>query len=142
MLPCCILRLGHIVGPGKTFGANTIIMKLMNNQPPILFGDGSTINDFTSVADVVQAIINSIDLSATGTYNIGSGTGRTAKDFTDICRKVLKKEEIEPIHMPPRGVDFDFEYNISKATSKLNYEPSHTLEKMLEWTIEDWAEWL
>ena len=50
------------------------ITRLIDNQPPLIFGDGMQTRDFVYIRDVVQANLLAMRSSATGTFNIGSGT--------------------------------------------------------------------
>lgn len=142
-IPLTILRLPHIVGPGKSWGANTFIVKLKNNERPSIFGDGSSKNDFTCVDDVVQAIELALTKDKTGIYNIGSGESRSTLDFLTWSRRLLDKMAIEPVFAPPRAVDFPvFEYNIDKAKNELGYRPKYDLEETLRKTIVEFDQWL
>uniref|UniRef100_A0A6H1ZK38 Putative NADH dehydrogenase n=2 Tax=viral metagenome TaxID=1070528 RepID=A0A6H1ZK38_9ZZZZ len=142
-IPLTILRLPHVVGPGKVSGANTFIVKLKANERPVIFGDGSNKNDFTCVDDVVQAIELALTKEATGIFNIGSGESRSTLDFLTWSRRLLDKMHIEPVFAPPRGVDFPvFEYNIDKAKKELGYRPKCNLEDTLRKTIVEFEQWL
>jgi len=142
-VPLVILRLGHIVGSGKTWGANTFIAKLLDNERPIIFGDGTAKNEFTHVDDVVQAIELSITKEVTGCFNIGTGISRSTLDFFNIARRLTDKMHIEPVYGPARGVDFpNFQYDISRAQSVLGYKPKFDLEQAIEKTVREWYQWL
>lgn len=141
--PLAALRFPHIVGPGKTWGANTIIAKLLANERPMIFGDGSARNEFTYVADVVDAICLAMMKDARGVYNIGTGKSRSTLDFLKCARMYTDKMHIEPIFAPPRGVDFPvFEYDISKARKELEYSPRFSLEEAVQRTVLEWDQWL
>jgi len=138
-----ILRLPHVIGPGKTWGANSIIAKMLANERPTIFGDGLAVNDFTYVEDIVQAICLSLQKSAKGLYNIGTGEGHTAIDFFKTARASLDKGFIEPIYAPPRRFDMpDFRFNISKAKKDLGYNPKYNLDSSLQKTCLEWYQWL
>jgi UDP-glucose 4-epimerase len=142
-IPLTILRLPHVVGAGKTWGANTFIVKLKANERPSIFGDGSSKNDFTHVDDIVQAIELVLTKDATGIFNIGSGESRSTLDFLTWSRRLLDKMHIEPVFAPPRGVDFPvFEYDINKAKKELGYKPKYDLENTLRKTCLEWEQWL
>lgn len=142
-MPLATLRFPHIVGPGKFWGANTIIAKLLANERPVIFGDGSARNEFTYVADVVQAVELAIKKQARGVYNIGTGKSRSTMDFFRLARMACDKMHIEPIFAPPRGVDFRvFEYDISKARKELGYNPQFSLEDAVQRTVLEWSQWL
>jgi len=138
-----ILRLPHVVGAGKTWGANSIILKLMNNEQPVIYGDGEQKNDFTCVDDVVQAITLAAEKQVDGLYNIGTGVGRTVNEFFEWSRRLLGKPDITPVYTAPRAEDFgNFYYDITPAKEKLGYSPKYKLEETLEKTIREWEQWL
>lgn len=142
-IPLTVLRLPHVIGPGKTWGANTFIVKILAGERPVIFGDGSTQNDFTYVDDVVQAIQRSLEKQVTGVFNIGTGTPRTTLDFLNICRRCLDRMDVQPLYAPPRGVDFlVFAYDISKARRELGYSPQYALEDAIAKTCLEWQQWL
>jgi len=142
-IPLTILRLPHVVGPGKFWGANTFIVKLLNNERPFIFGEGTNRNDFTCVDDIVQAIELALVKEVTGIFNIGSGESRSTLDFLKISKLNTDRMNIEPMFTPPRGVDFPvFEYNISKAKKDLGYNPKFNLEQTIEKTCREWGQWL
>lgn len=138
-----ILRLPHVVGPGKTWGANTFIVKLKNNERPTIFGDGSNKNDFSCIDDIVQAIELALTKDVTGIFNIGSGESRSTLDFLKWSKQFTDRMSIEPIFALPRDVDFPvFEYDISKARKDLGYNPKFNLERTIEKTCMEWNQWL
>lgn len=138
-----VLRLPHVIGPGKTWGANTFIVKLLAGERPVIFGDGLNKNDFTYVEDVVQAIELALKKQTQGVYNIGSGASRTTHDFLNIARQCTDRMDITPSFAPARGVDFPvFEYDISKAKKELGYNPKFTLEQAIQKTCLEWKQWL
>lgn len=142
-MPLTVLRFPHIVGPGKFWGANTFIVKLLANERPVIFGDGEGKNDFTYVDDVVQAVELSLTKQVNGVFNIGSGKSRSTMDFFRISRMACDRMHIEPQFAPPRGVDFPvFEYNISKARKDLGYNPEYDLESAIAKTVQEWNQWL
>lgn len=141
--PMATLRFPHIVGPGKTWGANTIIAKLLANERPVIYGDGSARNEFTYVADVVDAVCLAMVKDARGAYNIGTGKSRSTLDFLKAAKMYTDKMHIEPIFIPPRGVDFRvFEYDIGKAQKELGYNPKFSLEEAVQRTVLEWGQWL
>lgn len=138
-----VLRFPHVVGPGKFWGANTFIVKLLAGERPVIFGDGQNKNEFTYVDDVVQAVVLALEKKAQGVYNIGTGKSRSTLDFMNTARMYLDKMYLGPMFAPARGVDFPvFEYDITKARRELGYNPKFTLEQAIEKTVREWNQWL
>lgn len=142
-IPVCILRFPHIIGSGKTWGANSMILRMMNGERPTIYGDGEQKSDFTHVDDITQAIELALNKQATGIYNIGSGESRSTLDFVKWAEIALDRAHVNPIFTPPRNVDFpDFKYDISKAKRDLGYSPKYNLEAGLKKTVDEWDQWL
>jgi len=142
-IPLTILRLPYVVGPGKTWGANSFIVKLRNNEKPIVFGDGSNRNDFTHVTDITNAISLSLNSNKTGIFNIGSGESRSTLEFLNCVKKFTGKTNIDPLFISERKVDFkNFVYNIDKAKRELGYSPKMNFEQTIKKTCSEWDDWL
>jgi nucleoside-diphosphate-sugar epimerase len=79
-----ILRYGHIYGPGESKYKKfipTVIRSLLNNQAPLVNGDGSALRDYLYVEDVVEATIRSALVPGDiGPVNIVRGSSVTLKE--------------------------------------------------------------
>jgi len=140
--PCSILRLPHVYGPGKTWGANSMITQLLQGNRPVIYGDGLSKADFTYVEDVVQAIKLVSVRYSTGTYNVGSGGSRTVNDFFNLVKMYLDSMGVSPQYVAPRKFENkDFQMDIKKI-SALGYKPKYDIESGLEKTIREWQQWL
>jgi len=112
------------------------ITKLLNNQPPVIFGDGKQTRDFVYVKDVVQANLLAMQSSANGTFNIGSGK---SIDLNTLARTVaeIMKVKIPPIYEKPRSGDIrDSVSDIAVAKKVFGYQTCYSLEKGLAETIQ------
>jgi len=111
------------------------ITRLLDNQPPLIFGDGMQSRDFVYVKDVVQANILAMQSSATGTFNIGSGK---SIDLNTLARTVaeIMKVDLLPIYEKPRSGDIrDSVSDITAAKKTFGYLASYSLDKGLAETI-------
>jgi UDP-glucose 4-epimerase len=142
------LRFCNVYGPRQTTKSESgAIMlfteRLLDRQPPMIFGDGEQTRDFVYVMDVVDALIRASVLpGAVGeVFNIGSGVETTINELARTTMKVLtevtaKDFHIEPIYGPGRSADFRrARMNISKARKVLGYDPVTALEEGLRKTI-------
>jgi len=107
-----------------------------------IHGTGETSRDFCYVQNVVQANI----LSATTTrpealhtaYNVAAGRRTTLLELFEMLRKGLASRhphlvDARPAHGPFRAGDVLHSLaDISKATERLGYEPTHSIEQGLE----------
>ncbi|MCC5997512.1 MAG: SDR family NAD(P)-dependent oxidoreductase [Thermofilum sp.] len=130
-----ILRLFNVYGPRQSKAYAGVITEFVkratSGEPPIIFGDGEQTRDFVHVKDVAKAIIKALDSdNASGIYNVGSGVAVTINDLAHLILKLAGKENVEPIHGPPRPGDIKHsQANINRAKKELGYNPSVSLEK-------------
>jgi len=114
------------------------ITRILNNDPPILFGDGLQSRDFTFVKNVVRG--NLLAAEATDApgkkFNIADGRATTLLQLIAALRELLGVE-IEPLHKPPRLGDVrESLADISAARSILGYEPQVDFEDGLRQSID------
>jgi len=95
-----MLRYAIVYGPREWFGrVLTIFLKrILDNEPPVIFGDGQQVRDFIFVKDVVSFHNLCLENNKTigNIYNVSSGEGITIEKLANICIKVTKKK-INPI---------------------------------------------
>jgi len=66
---------------------------IVNNKPPIIYGDGSQSRDFVYVDDVVNAVLRSAESSfSRGVMNVGSGRSHTFNEAVSMINELLGKE--------------------------------------------------
>ncbi len=145
------LRYFNIYGPRQSAGTDygTVITRfigrLLNGEPPIVFGDGLQTRDFCYVDDVVSATILAATCPAVGrgeAVNIGSGTSVSVLELAD-CLNTAMGTSLQPVHVPPRPGDVRHSRaDISLATSLLGFQPRTPLAEGLRstaaWFRERW----
>jgi len=110
------------------------IRKVLDNKPPIIFGDGEQTRDFTFVKDVVDVNILAAESDATGIYNIGRGERLSLNRLAKLIIKFVGNS-VEPVHGEPRPGDIRHSLaDISKAR-QFGYNPRYNLEDGLRETI-------
>ena len=112
------------------------IARLLDNQPPLIFGDGCQTRDFVYVRDVVTANLLAMQSTKTGTFNIGSGV---SIDLTTLARDLARimKVHLSPVYGEPRAGDIrDSVSDITAAKKALGYKAAISLEKGLAETIQ------
>lgn len=118
-------------------------IKLIKNDTPIeMFGDGSSARDYTYVGDTVDGIIKSINyiLNQETTFdhfNLGNHYPVTLKTMISTIYSALNKAP-NIIQKPHQKGEVDITFaDISKAKSKLGYNPKTSFEtgikKFIEW---------
>ena len=114
------------------------ITKIMEDMAPTINGDGSTTRDFTFVKNVVQANLKAASSPNVGgeVFNIACGESISLTNLVDKINTHLNKK-IVPQHAVKRAGDIDFSLaDITKAKSKLGFEPGINFDQGLYATIE------
>ena len=126
-----VLRCSGVYGQHRKWGAVTNFVKnVVNNIPPKVNSDISW--DIVYVKDVANAFMSAVqqmDKIKFEIINIGSGTEVNIKDLVKMIIN-LSDSKIEPEFNITSLNSFRFYFNIEKAKSILNYQPT-SLEKGL-----------
>lgn len=111
----------------------------LQDERPVVFGDGEQSRDFTYVENAVEANLLACEASAVsgGVFNIGTGDRFSLNQTLDILRRVSGKK-LQAKYDPPREGDIrDSQADITAAREFLGYEPTVRFEEGLERTY-DW----
>ena len=127
------LRYFNVFGEGQNSAYAGVITCFLNRlnagKPPIIFGDGSQIRDFTFVGDVVEANLTAMAGSVVGGFfNIGGGKSTS---LTDLARMMIRLAgmHVKPLHENPRPGDAKISTaDISKSAELLGWRPKTSLE--------------
>ena len=110
----------------------------LDEEPPVVFGDGEQTRDFTYIDNAVQANLLACEAPsvATGAFNVGTGQRISLNQTLDLLRRISSKN-LEAKYDPPREGDIrDSLADISRAREALGYEPTVGFEEGLERTFE------
>lgn len=134
-----IPRFFNIFGPRqRDIGYGGVISiftrRVLNNMPPVIFGDGLQTRDYTYIEDAARAfdlILN--HESKLEPINIGSGKELSiidlANSIIDLCGK---KGKIKTVHVEPRiGEVKKLIADTTKAKKILGWEPKYDLKEGL-----------
>ena len=99
------LRFGNVYGPrqdphGEAGVVAIFFGRLLEEQPPRIFGDGSQTRDYVYVGDVVQATLSAAGYAG-GVFNVGTGVETSVVDLAAACMRV-SGVELEPVFEPAR----------------------------------------
>ena len=102
------------------------IKQLLNDEQPIIDGDGRQSRDFTYIENVIEANLNACLAStkyAGHTFNIACGNREVLIEvYYELCD--LLEKNIPPFFGPPRKGDIEHSNaDISKAIKMLGYNP-------------------
>ncbi len=141
-LPTVSLRYFNVYGPRQDplseYAAviPKFIRRVLNDEPPIIYGDGEQTRDFTYIKDVMRANILAAESDKTGVFNIGSGARVPINKLAKMIVNLAGKDNFKPIHNKLRKGDVKHSLaDISRAREDLDYEPEYDLGKGLEIAI-------
>nr|WP_048060687.1 SDR family oxidoreductase [Methanothermus fervidus] len=111
------------------------IYKMIKNEPPKIYGDGTQTRDFIYVKDVVKINIKVAESNFTGVLNVARGESISVNKLFRLIKEILDVE-VEPIYTDPRPGDIKHSWaDISLLKSKLKFKPGNFKEQLKE-TIE------
>jgi GDP-L-fucose synthase len=147
-----VVRPCNVYGPGDNFDPNNamVIPTLMHRiyheeDPVIVWGDGSAIRDFAYGRDVAEGIILALyHGTKSGFVNLGSGQGYSIKELVETLNSFLdfnyEFDTSKPSGFPRRIMD------ISRARELIDYNPTTSLLDGLkdtwQWFINNQNEYL
>ena len=126
------LRYFNVFGAGQNPDYAGVITHFLNRlnagEPPIIFGDGSQIRDFTFVGDVVGANLAAMAGNVGGFFNIGGGRSTSIADLARMMTR-LSGRHVKPMYEDPRPGDAKISTaDISKSARLLGWSPKTSLE--------------
>ena len=151
-----IMRPFNIFGPrqkdtGYGGAISLFIKRVLNSNPPIIYGDGTQTRDYTYIEDIVRAYDAILKYEGKLKDPVNFGSGKEIR-IIDLANKIIelcgKKGEIKPVHVAPRpGEVRRLVADISKAKELFGWSPQYTLEeglkKLIDWyknyKFEEWA---
>jgi len=131
------LRYFNVVGIGQNPNYAGVVPKfierLVQHKPPIIYGDGNQLRNFTFVDDVVEANVLAFENKIEHAFmNIATGVMTSVKELAAIMIR-LSGLSIEPIYEKAREGDIEkSQADISLAKNLINWVPKTTLEEGLE----------
>ena len=129
------LRLFTVFGPKQRpdLAIHKFAKLILRNQPIVLFGNGSTLRDYTFVDDIVGAFITAIsyDQSMYEIINIGNNKPISLIDLVRALEEVFEvKAKLVFEEEQPGDVPVTYA-NIEKAKELLNYSPKTSVKEGL-----------
>ena len=131
------LRYFNVFGIGQNPNYAGVVPKfierLVQHKPPIIFGDGNQLRNFTFIDDVVEANMLAFESKINHEFiNIATGIMTSVKELAEIMIR-LSGLSLEPIYEKAREGDIEkSQADISLAKNLINWAPKITLEEGLE----------
>ncbi len=137
------LRYFNVFGPRQSPNSEyaavipRFIARMLRNQPPVIFGDGSQTRDFTFVENVVLANLLACEREriAGGIFNIATSSPISLLHLVDAIASLVGAE-VKPSFQPARAGDILHSYaSIAEAHHVLGYEPKVSFMEGLRATV-------
>ncbi|MGH9492496.1 MAG: GDP-mannose 4,6-dehydratase [Terriglobales bacterium] len=142
-IPVTCLRLFTVFGPRQRpdLAIHKFVRLLEAGKPVPFFGDGSSRRDYTFVADTVDGISRALDRpDGYQIYNLGRGNPVTLADMLKAVECALGKKAVLD-RQPEQPGDVRTTWaDITKAKTRLGYEPSVQFEEGVGRFLEWWRE--
>lgn len=136
------LRFFTVYGPrGRPDMAPYKFTKLIDESKEVeMYGDGSTMRDYTFITDIVSGIVAALDKNyGFEIFNLGNSQTVELRYFISVIEGLLgKKARIIRKPMQPGDVPITYA-DISKARAMLGYNPKTSIEEGMKKVI-DWYE--
>ena len=117
------------------------VSQLMNEESPVINGDGNYSRDFTYIDNVIQAnllsLVTTNEKAINTVYNVAYGDRNTLNDLMKYLKEYLsefdsKISNVEVIYGPTRPGDIPHSHaSVDKAKENLNYNPQFSLQQGL-----------
>jgi len=140
------LRYFNVYGPRMdVHGVYTEVLirwmeRIVNGEPPLIFGDGKQTMDFVDARDIARANILAAKADVTDeVFNVASGQETSLLELAQMLSKVMGSD-IPPQHGPERKVNGVTRRlaDISKARDMIGFEARITMEEGLRDLVEWW----
>lgn len=135
-LPTVCLRYFNVFGPRQDPNSQyaavipKFITAMLNDESPVIYGDGEQSRDFTFVKNAVDANILSCESDKTGIFNIACGRRITINQLVDYINEILGKG-IKSVYADPRPGDIKHSLADILRANEFGYSPKYDFKKEL-----------
>ncbi|KGP73331.1 NAD-dependent epimerase/dehydratase family protein [Pontibacillus yanchengensis] len=139
-IPYTIFRYGNVYGPrqdcsGEGGVVAIFIRNLLDNQHPIIYGNGHQTRDFVYVQDVAIANERALTAAFNDTFTIGSSQTLSVNDLYHLLTRKIPGNHA-PIYKPEKDGDIqECVLDYAKANKYLNWTPSVNMHTGIDETI-------
>jgi UDP-glucose 4-epimerase len=136
-----IFCFGNVYGPRddpKTKRLSSILIdKMLRNEEPTIFGDGTQTRDFIYVKDLAEFIVNNLNKSPKHKlFHLANGKQISVNDIVEIIKQLTGfKKEVKHIEAV-KGEVKDIVLDTTLAKNELGWKPKHSIYEGLKETIE------
>ncbi len=140
-IPVVSLRYANVYGPrqdpeGEAGVVAIFIQKMLNNEQPIINGNGRQTRDFVFVEDIAQANLVAMGQDAHGVYNVGTGVETSVNELFRMLAD-LTGSSAKEVHGPAKlGEQLRSVIDPSRIKQELGWEMKVDLTEGLKQTVE------
>jgi len=140
-IPVVSLRYANVYGPrqdpeGEAGVIAIFIQKMLNNEQPIIHGNGRQTRDFVFVDDVAEANLAAMGQDAHGVYNVGTGAETSVNELFRMLAG-LTASSVKEVHGPAKvGEQIRSVVDPSRIKRELGWEVKVDLAEGLKQTVE------
>lgn len=135
------LRYFNVFGPGQSPDSQyaaaipVFILRILNRQPPVIYGDGGQTRDFVYVKDVVSANIRAMESGTSGVFNIACCRQTSIREIASMIMEITGIR-VPVISQPSRRCEVrDSVADMSRAKAEFGYLPGYSLFSGLTETV-------
>ena len=139
------LRYGNVYGPrqdphGEAGVVAIFCGRLLEGEPPVVYGDGRQTRDYVYVGDVVEAnLAAAAHPEAHGEFNVGTGTEASVLEVIAALREAagLSEEEWQPRSAPARQGELERSCpDVTRAREELGFTADTSLREGMRRTLD------
>jgi UDP-glucose 4-epimerase len=138
----CILRYANVYGPrqdphGEAGVVAIFSLRMLQDEPVVIFGDGCQARDYVNVKDVVAANVLALSRKITkGLFNIGTHRLTSVNELFTLMAQNATYEK-NPVYQPARAGELMNSFlDISQARRELGWSPRTPLKQGLAETLD------
>jgi len=134
------LRYANVYGPrqdpeGEAGVVAIFIQKMLNNEQPIINGNGRQTRDFVFVDDVAEANLAAMGQDSHGVYNVGTGAETSVNELFRMLASVTGSA-CKEVHGPAKpGEQMRSVIDPSRIRQELGWDPKVELTEGLKKTV-------
>jgi UDP-glucose 4-epimerase len=141
-----IIRSFNLFGPRqKDSGYGGVIAifikRVLQNKPPIIYGDGTQTRDYMFIADAINAydmVLMAKNNPGRNGINFGSGEEISINKIAELVIKCVDIRELKAVHVQPRPIEVQRLFaDVSKSQRMLGFKPKIDFESGLRLLV-DW----
>lgn len=136
-----VLRYANVYGPrqdstGEGGVVSIFAEKMLRDESPYIFGDGTNTRDFVFVKDVAKANYMAMLTDKVGIYNVSTNTKISINQLFQYFNVMLRKN-LKPMYTSKRKGDIEHSYmSFEKIYDVLGWKPAYDIVTGLKETIE------